>query len=257
MNRTPSDTATAEFAHCWAAAGRHLDQRLEGADAAWMRAQLAPPFLEHLSFRLGNQLVFVRLEDVDGTLEVPASRADLERIAAACEGIACLMPMRHRDGAWEPAETGWGLLDVATGAAVDPAALASDAPVEMSVWELQDVAVQVVRRALEQQGVEILSWQADPDQHPSIWFNGESGPEWVVVGFARYPQRDAYHPADMDAIAARCAAQARRGHFASVGLASSGEAEGGSADGEPLPLLRGVPLMVAFSGLSEHNPQHK
>ena len=123
------------------------------------------------------------------------------------------------------------------------------------MWELQDFAVQVVRRALEQQGRELLSWQSEPDVYPSIWFVGDSGPEWVVVGFARYPLRDAYPPADMDGIAEQCRPQALRGHFASGGVASAREAEGGSEDGEPLPLLRGAPLMVAFSGLTEHHPR--
>ena len=254
METLPTEEASGEFARCWAAAGQHLDQLTSGHDMAWMRAQLVPPYLEHLSFRIGNQLVFVRLEDVAGAIEVPGSRAELQRIAAACGGVACLMPMRRRVGRWEPAEPGWGLVDVQTGAPVHPPALPTNEPVEMSVWELQDLAVQVVRRALEREGREIISWQGDPDRHPAIWFNGDSGPEWVVVGFARYPRRDAYPPADLAAIAERCGRHARRGHLASVAFASAGEAEGGSEDGEPLPLLRGAPLMVAFAGLAEHNP---
>ena len=255
MSDLPNDEISEDFARCWTAAGRHLEQRMAGADTLWMRAHLAPPFLEHLSFRIGNRLVFVRLEDVDGALEMPGSLEDLQRIAAGCEGIACLMPMRNAGGVWAAAEPGWGLIDARTRAAVDPSELVTDETVELTVWELQDFAVQVVRRALEQQGRELISWQSEPDVYPSIWFVGDSGPEWVVVGFARYPLRDAYPPADMDGIAEQCGPQALRGHFASVGVASAGEAEGGSEDGEPLPLLRGAPLMVAFSGLTEHHPR--
>ncbi|MFO1400036.1 MAG: hypothetical protein U1F30_02290 [Steroidobacteraceae bacterium] len=254
MSDLGMEEAGEEFERCWAAAGQHLEERLQGADSSWMRAHLSPPFLEHISFRIGNQLVFVRLEDVDGTLAVPGSIEGLERIAAACEGSACVLPMRQQDGRWAPAEAGWGLLDARTRAAVTPPDLVTDADVEMSVWELQDCAVNVVRRALEQQGREVVSWQADPELHPAIWFIGDSGLEWVVVGFARYPQRQAHLPPDIDEIAAQWQDTASRGHFASVALASAGEAEGGAEDGMPLPLLRGRPLMVAFDGLTAHNP---
>ncbi|MCC7464186.1 MAG: hypothetical protein IT480_17210 [Gammaproteobacteria bacterium] len=255
MNEPSMDEVGEDFARCWAAAGGHLEQQMSGSDAAWMRSHLAPPFLEHISFRVGNRLVFVRLEDVDARLAVPGTLDDLLRIAAACAGTACLMPMRNVAGEWVPAEPGWGLIDAQTHGAVNPPDLVTSEPVEMTVWELQDLAVQVVLRRLEQQGHPVISWQSDPDVHPSIWFAGESGLEWVVVGFARYPRRDAYPPADMDGIARQYAAQAARGHFASVGIASAGEAEGGSPDGEPLPLLRGRPLMVAFGSLAEHQPR--
>lgn len=57
---------TEEFSHCWNAAGSHI-QRMAGGDLmSWLKATLAPPFLEHLSFRLGNQLFFIQLEDEDG-----------------------------------------------------------------------------------------------------------------------------------------------------------------------------------------------
>jgi hypothetical protein len=254
MSDLGMDEVSEEFERCWAAAGQHLEQCLRGADTSWMRAHLAPPFLEHISFRIGNQLVFVRLEDVDGALEVPGSTEGLERIAEACGGSACLMPMRGQGGQWTAAEPDWGLIDARTRAAVTPPDLVTDADVEMSVWELQDCAVNVVRRALEKQGREIVSWQSDPELHPAIWFIGDSGLEWVVVGFARYPQRQAHLPPDIDDIAAQWADTARCGHFASVTLASAGEAEGGAEDRLPLPLLRGRPLMVAFDGLTAHNP---
>lgn len=45
---------TEEFSQCWNATGTHI-QRMAGVDLmSWFKATLAPPFLEHLSFRLGN-----------------------------------------------------------------------------------------------------------------------------------------------------------------------------------------------------------
>ncbi len=54
------------FFPCWKAAGIHLSKQVDGGIQSWLRAHPYPPFLEHLSFRLGNQLFFVRVDDVDG-----------------------------------------------------------------------------------------------------------------------------------------------------------------------------------------------
>ena len=62
-----------EFLPCWKAAGIHLSKQVDGGIHTWLRAHPYPPFLEHLSFRLGNQLFFVRVEDVDGKVNGPGN----------------------------------------------------------------------------------------------------------------------------------------------------------------------------------------
>ena len=49
-------SASEEFFRCWQAAGRHIERQVQGPLLSWLKANLTPPFLEHLSFRLGNQL---------------------------------------------------------------------------------------------------------------------------------------------------------------------------------------------------------
>ena len=87
-----------EFAECWSAAGRHLSRQAGGQLHSWLRAHLTPPFLEHLSFRLGNQLFFIRVEDETGHLKVPGNPRGLLSVADACKGHACVMRMRRRGG---------------------------------------------------------------------------------------------------------------------------------------------------------------
>lgn len=62
-----------DFFQCWKAAGNHLNSRVDAGIRSWLRAHPYPPFLEHLSFRLGNQLFFVRVEDVGGKVLGPGS----------------------------------------------------------------------------------------------------------------------------------------------------------------------------------------
>jgi hypothetical protein len=68
MNKIYMDEATPEFAKCWQAAGMHLVKQADGNVSSWLRANLEPPFLEHLSFRLGNQSFLIRFEDEEGEM---------------------------------------------------------------------------------------------------------------------------------------------------------------------------------------------
>ena len=194
-----------EFARRWQAAGRHIQTQVQGPLHSWLKVNLNPPFLEHFSFRLGNQLFFIRIEDLDGKLEVPGSRNGLQTIAEGCRGHACLMPMRYRAGLWAPDAPGWGLLDAQKGTSIEPVALVSDERIEMTDWELQDFAIQIVRDHLEKAGRKLMSWTSHPEVNPSIWFVGDNGPEWIVVRAVRYPKKEAHPPAKWQQIAERCA----------------------------------------------------
>ena len=240
--------ASEEFARCWKAAGLHI-QRQAQADIPWLKANLNPPFLEHLSFRMGNQLFFVRLEDVESRLEVPGTRRGFLTIAEGCKGHACIMPMRRRGTEWIADGQGWGIHDLQTGKALDPVALISDELVEMTDWELHDFAVKVVKDYLVKQGRKLMSWQGNPSVDPSIWFVGDSGPEWVVVRAARYPKMSADPPAKWPAIAERCARIGKLGHFAPVSVASADDAFDPTGAVPATPLWRGHGMFVRFLGL--------
>lgn len=197
-----------EFLACWKSAGMHLSHQVDGGIQSWLRAHPFPPFLEHLSFRLGNQLFFVRVEDVDGKVEGPGSLRGLHSVAKGCQGHACILPMKKKffGGAWVADNSGWGLLDAETRKPINPVALVTDTDVEMTSWELQDMAVQVVRENLEKQGFQLMSWQGNPEVDPAIWFVGESKkPEWVVVRAVRYPENQALRPGNWESIADGCA----------------------------------------------------
>ena len=242
---------TDEFAACWAAAGRHIQSRHPGPQLRWLKARLEPPFLEHLSFALGNQLFFVRLEGRRGVLRkdlvVPGSREGVKYIADACRGHACLMPMRWVDEAWRPEATGWGLVELGSGQQVDPSTMATSESVAMSDWEVHDFAVQVVRSSLENEGRSIMSSQGNPDVDPSLWFVGDEGPEAVVVRAVQAPVRTASRPKNAQELHARCAQLAKRTHFASVSIASA-ETDWAAPESTH-PLNRGEAMHTHYAGL--------
>lgn len=236
-----------EFRRCWQAAGQHIQTQAQGPLQSWLKASLVPPFLEHLSFRLGNQLFFIRIEDVDGRIRGPGNPGGLLTIADGCRGHPCVMPMRLRSGQWAPDERGWGLVHARTGKPVDPPALITDELIEITDWELQDFAVQVVRNELEKEGRRLMSWQGNPHVDPSLWFVGDDEPEWVVVRAVRYPVKDAVPPANMAAIAAECAHLGTRGHFASLSFANINDPFDPAGYG--MPLYRGHGCHIRYEGL--------
>jgi hypothetical protein len=250
MYEVETQDMSPEFLECWKAAGIHISNQVQGGLQSWLKATPFPPFLEHLSFRLGNQNFYIRVTDVSGELEGPGSEIGLFAIADGSQGHACIMPMRKKlFGGWVTDRPGWGLIDARTGRTVNPIELVSDERIEMSDWELQDFAVQVVRTQIEKEGFKLMSWQGNPNVDPALWFIGESKrPEWVVVRAVRYPVKEAVRPPNWEDIAEGCAPTGEIGHFASVAVASADDPfdpMGVSA----VPLYRGHAMHVSYAGL--------
>ena len=251
MHSIEMQVMTERFQACWCAAGNHLNRQVAGGITSWLRAHPYPPFLEHLSFRHGNQLFFVRVIDTDGVVDGPGTIEGLKTIAQACHGHACILPMQHKklNESWQALHSGWGLVDADTGNYVNPDQLVDDSLIEMTPWELHDMAVQVVKDYLEQNGYTIMSWQGNPSVDPSLWFVGKTKePEWVVVRVVTYPENQAQRPINWDEISANCRALGTTGHFASVALVSADQPFNGSGEAV-MPLWRGKGMYFNFKGL--------
>jgi len=243
---------TERFYKCWHDAGEHLNKQVQGGIQSWLRAHPYPPFLEHLSFRLGNQLFFIRVEDVDHKEQGPGTLRGLQAVARGNRGHACILPMKKKyfKDEWLPTESGWGLIDAKTRLPVNPFALVTDEKIEMTDWELHDMAVQVVRDDLQNKKYELMTWQSNPGVDPSLWFVGDSGgPEWIVVRAVQYPLNKAQRPANWQNIANECAQRLSGiGHFASVAIVSA-EQPFMSSNEPVVPLWRGYAMNVSFTGL--------
>ena len=247
MYALPDQEFDDEFAACWQAAGLHIQDCAGGELNSWLKADLNFPILEHLSFRLGNELFYIRVEDVEDIVVGPSSREGLLSIAEGCNGQACLMPMRHTRKGWVCELPGWGLQDLRTGQLLHPPQFISDKLIVMTDWELNDFAVQIVRDRLKDEGRQVNSAQGNPNVSPAIWFVGDTGPEWVVVKAARYPLLEAPVPENIVEIGTYCAKLGKRGHFASVAVASTEQFL--EMSDAVLPLYRGMSMNVEYEGL--------
>jgi len=239
-----------DFVECWKAAGRHIQTQAQDWITSWLRIHVQPPYLEHFSFNVGNQLYFVRVIDVDGNLETPGTIMGLQRVAEHCKGFACLIPMKRIHGKWAAVTPGWGLFDATSGDAIFPPDRCTEEAVVMTDWELHDVAIQVVREDIVKRGFQVMSWNKDPDVTPSIWFVSIDGPEWVVVQAARYPNKQSGPPSNIEVIAQSCSRLSEIGNFASVLIANHDDPFDPQAakSGNFLPIYRGYKMTIGYQG---------
>jgi hypothetical protein len=172
----------------------------------------------------------------------------LTTAALDANGRACILPMKKNlsSGAWVTDRPGWGLLDAETRDLVDPAALVTGEKIEMTRWEVHDIAIQVVCDYLKEQGFQLKSWQGDPELNPSIWFVGRTKrPEWVVVRSTKFPASSTERPSNWEAIAKSCAKLSTNGNFASVIVASVDQPFASRTE-EAVPLWRGYSPYPTF-----------
>ncbi|MDR2613446.1 MAG: hypothetical protein LBG06_11745 [Deltaproteobacteria bacterium] len=258
FDMTPCGQVSREFQALWTLAASYVERLGEGS-LVWFKGRLSTPLFEHFSFRLGNQLFFVRLEDADGRLVAPGSMAGLLEISEACAGVPLVMPMRHTGGIWLPAEPGWGLVDARTREPVDPRSLVTAERIPFTDWELHDAAVKAVTRSLA--GRKILCSSSHPAISPSVWYRGETGAEWVMVRAARHPDVDVQPPGNWAQILEACAERGSgNGYFAVAVFAARDPETGRASDtialcrgGEPVVRLLQAPVYLR-PALPEEGP---
>ena len=247
----PMNEVTDEFRRCWQAAGRHISSQVEKGALNFFRANLTPPFLEHLSFRIGDQIFFVHITDDVGELQKPSTLEATITASEMAKGVPCVMVMQRTSAGWEPKDGGWGITHAITGEIVSPLDLVSEERIEISNWELQDFAIQIVRNHLEENGNTVYSWVSDPEIDPQIWFvDSDEKHRYVVVRAVRYPESEASLPKNIDEIIEYSRQKSDSGFFASVSVANTDDPlDPDAKEVGVLPLWRGHGMFVKFKGL--------
>ncbi len=234
-----------DFARCLNTGLNHIQSK--GREAIkWLKCDLVPPFLDHASFRIGNQLFFLRIEDIDESLETPSNPEGLKTIANGCNGIACHMPMKRKGVGWEVVAEDWGLIDPNNKTIINPFELVTDENILMTDWEIQDFAVQVVRNYIKEKlGFKILSSQGNPSVYPSLWFAGKEKKECVVVSSSRFGEQLPQLPLNINDITKIASKMTDKVYFAPVFFFHPQQKK----YKEVLPLYRGHETGFHFSGL--------
>jgi hypothetical protein len=166
---------------------------------------------------MGNQIIFIFVEVDDWcTFDQDQHRVFLD---TANEANAVPDPDAFVEWHLRAGAAGLGIEARADRISRRSVALVSDELIETTDWEVNDLAIQVVRDQLRGEGKKPRSWQSSRQIDPSLWFEDEEGPACVIVRAVRYPESDATMPADVEGIRAHCARISRRGFIASVAVA--------------------------------------
>ena len=248
MHLIQQEEPSEEFRAAWVAAGRHIQSQCDSG-LNWIRADLNMPFIEHLSFRLGNQLFFVFIEAAEVQL---AYRYDgFISLSKSANATPCVLKMGKAVAAYEPTNSGWGLTHAVTNEPVDPIEVVSEELIEMSDWELHDFAISVVKGKLQKEGKNVYSTCSDFGINPSLWFEENGQDHWVVINEYRHPHSFNGPPEDIDQIAEFVSARNATGYFAIVGVVNNDDPFDPDArvNGNYLPLYRGHAMFVKFTGI--------
>lgn len=252
MSKPPHDIhmhdSSEDFHQCWATAGNHILHQVEHGQLNIFRTTLTPPIREHHVFRLGNKLFTVFIEDVDNRLNTPSSLDGVMHGSIEMNAIPCLMRMqRDSAGKWQVVDHRWGLTNPETGEEIFPPDLVTEEKIEMSEWELKDLAIQTVTNKLKEQGCQIASHCSDPGVDPSIWFADEKEVwSYAIVRAVRYPTMEASIPHNLPAMVEHCKQESENGYFYSISVANNQDA---FAPDEipPMPLWRGDGYLLRAS----------
>ena len=129
MHQVQQNTPSKQFQEAWHAAGLHI-QRQGDCGLSWLRATLNPPLVEHLSFRIGNQIFFVFIEAAEIDYQ---SRKDLfSKVCIDTNATPCFIPMEKWLGKWRPRQSGWGFIHAHSKKPLNPLDYVSDELIEMT-----------------------------------------------------------------------------------------------------------------------------
>jgi hypothetical protein len=252
MHRIEQPEPTKEFKQAWNAAGQHIQNQAD-TGFSWLRNTLYPPFAEHISFRIGNQIFYVFVEAAEFNYNSYNGQSSLFDMACKdANAIPCLMPMSKSLGKWKPNYAGWAFIHAESKKAINPLDFVSNELIEMTDWELHDMAIQIVHERLEEEGKKIFSKQPSRKIDPSMWFHDETGNHYVVVRAARYPETEILLPKNIDDIKLGCLKESNSAYFAPVILANAEDPFDPKAksNGNFLPLYRGFGMFPKYPRIS-------
>lgn len=220
----------------------------------WIKAEWTYPCFEHLTFAYRNQIfcILIDIQDQENNRSFLPQKDKDNLIKNCIENnlIPCLFkvtvqnPYEPRYNTIKPLSEGWNLYNAITNEEVIPENLITDEKIEMSKWELNDFAIQIVRNHIQNDlKYKILSYQNIVEIDPQIWFEDNLGNKnYVVVRNTIYPKNRAEKPENINSIQITCVGH--QGYFASVALHTQ---EGTN----PYKIHRGEGAYIAFSGLEK------
>ncbi len=240
--------------------GNWIQQRMNQIEGTrWIKGYLTYPAFEHLSFSYKNQIFCVVIDIIDESTKKSCLPEKTKNLLIQESEKNNLIPCLYKvlvDNPKNPTyntlrqySDGWNLYDARTNEPIIPERLGTDDLVEMSEWELNDFAIQVVRDYItDNLKLKILSYQNIVGVDPQLWFMDDNQKKhFVIVRYTMYPNKDAKMPNNITSIQNMC--KDYDGFFASVVFCSK--------EKNPSILYRGQESLISFEGLRKLEPSEE
>ena len=181
-----------------AQAGVHLEHKFsefeglcdEHEDFRWIKNELSYPTFDNITFAYRNQIFSVLVERVDDERSISKHGKKIKNLIRECQNnnlIPCVFPISSRTEAPLRPNT-WNLFNAISGNYVNPIQLSSDKLIEVSEWELNNWAIQIVSDHIKGKKWKRLSFCDVIGIDPQIWVEDDHGDRcWIKVIYAAYP----------------------------------------------------------------------
>lgn len=201
--------------------------------AHWLKTDLTYPSFEHLSIAYKNQIFCILIDIINkNTNKSFLPKHYIETLVKEClknNLVPCLYkifvdnPLNPAYNTMQPISSGWNLYNAITNLPISIDEIATDAPIRMSDWELNDFAIQMARDFVNKQTpYRITSYQTVEGIDPQIWVENNKGEHiYIVVRYAMFPKDKAAYPENIESIKLSC--KGYNGYFLSVGFYSQGQ----------------------------------
>ena len=179
-------------------AGMHLEHKFsefEGLcdkheDFRWIKSKLSYPAFDDITFAYRNQIFSVIVKRTNDEHRVLKQDKKINNLIRECRNnnlIPCIFPISSKTGSPLYPDT-WNLFNVITGKFVNPIQQSSDKLIEVSKWELNNWAIQIVSDYIKGKKCKLLSFCDVLGIDPQIWFEDNHGDKcWIKVIYATYP----------------------------------------------------------------------
>ncbi len=186
-------------------AGNHIQNMMNKtpSDFVWIRSELTDPAFDDMNFRYKNQVFSVLIKVFLNGHEItdPERQEFFMEETKNYNMIPCIFPVDMNLIATgigfmiKPGEfpkhkltprfaKDWNLIHAETGAPINPLDLASDEPILMSEYELNNFAIRIVSKLLKDDGGKLESFCDIPGVSPQIWFQDSTRKMcWVCVKY--------------------------------------------------------------------------
>lgn len=153
----------------------------------WIRVDPMSPKFDDMSFAYKNK-IFSVLIDLKNNKKIELTEKEKNKFLTECIAnnlIPCIFPISEIENLSLLPEESWNLYDIRTNELINPLTVATDEKILMSNYELNNMAVEIVKEYIKKEKMVIKSYCDLVGIQPQICFRDAAGElSWIYVNYS-------------------------------------------------------------------------